>query len=474
MRKAIIIFHPLPVNLDVKVISLKIKYKFFWMKFKNICISSYLRMAILTHTLLLLTTVCYGNNNIYGIKNVLHQPKIYDNFYAPSIKSVKTYRTGRDLNNPIAELNSNESITVEFDDLSEETTSFDYTIIHCAYSWERSDLIFMDYCDGFEYNRVEDFHSSVGTTASYVHYALTFPNSNIKLKLSGNYVVQVVDSYDHSKIILQQRFMVVEPILSMKALVRQPLVQDLLKTSQQVELEVNYSPLGNIDPNNDIVTVICQNNQTDNSLVGIHPTYISSGNIRYTAPSALIFDGCNEYRNLDLKSFYYQTSKIQQIKSYGGEFHVSLAPDKDNCNGDYIENPDLNGKFIIKRDDSNDSQTEAEYSWVYFSLLTQRQDSSDVYLYGEMTGYTIDPAYKLNFNYRNGGYELRAQLKQGYYNYRYVTVNKSTGTISHAQLEGNHFETENSYQVTVYYKSPGIRYWRLVGIKTISSRYSKG
>ncbi|MGE0077286.1 MAG: type IX secretion system plug protein domain-containing protein [Bacteroidales bacterium] len=397
-----------------------------------------------------------------------------DNSSASSIKSVKAYRTGRDLNNTTIEMKSDESITVEFDDLSDEGVSFDYTIIHCTYDWQPSDLIFMDYCDGFEYNRVDDFQNSVGTISSYIHYSLTFPNNNINFKISGNYILRIVDSYDHSKIYVQQRFMVVEPLLSMNARVRQPLVQDLLLSSQQLELEVNIGPLGNIDPYNDIVTVVYQNNQVNDGFIGVKPTYIEPKQIKYSAPDALIFDGDNEYRNVNLKSYSYQTQQVQKIEIYGGETHINLLPDRDIQNQDYTENPDLNGKYIVKRDDSNDSNIEADYAWVYFTLQTFDPENVDVYLYGEFTGWTVNPDFKLSYNPQSGGYELRTFLKQGYYNYRYIAVDRQTGEVSHSRFEGNHFSTENTYQINVYYKSPGIRYWRLVGIKTISSRYSVG
>lgn len=459
--------------MAVKVISLETNQIRFSMMFINMFIYQFVNRFITPITFFVLI-LCYGNNNTTQAQNVLTSPTFFENYFAPSIKSVKAYRTGRDLNNPTIELKSDETITVEFDDLSEEGTSYEYTIIHCTYNWKLSDIIFMDYCDGFEFNRVENYSNSIGTVSSYMHYSLSLPNNNIKFKVSGNYILQIVDSYNHSKVLLQQRFMVVEPIISMSAKMRQPLVQELIFTSQQLELDVNTAPLGNIDPYSDIVTVVSQNNQADNQLVGIKPNYINQHQIRYTAPEALVFDGCNEYRNINLKSFFYQIPQIRKIESYGGEYHVNLTPDINNRKKDYVENPDLNGKFIIKRDDSNDSNTEAEYAWVYFALSTYELNNTDIYLYGELTGWTLKPEFQLKYNSDNSAYEIRTQLKQGYYNYRYVTVDRSTNTISHSQLEGNHYSTENNYQITVYYKMPGIRYWRLVGIKTVSSRYREG
>ena len=59
-------------------------------------------------------------------------------------------------------------------------------------------------------------------------------------------------------------------------------------------------------------------------------------------------------------------------------------------------------------------------------------------------------------------------LKQGYYNYQYITTDKEKN-LSTDLIEGNYFETNNEYTIYVYYKSPWERYERLVGIEKITS-----
>jgi hypothetical protein len=67
-------------------------------------------------------------------------------------------------------------------------------------------------------------------------------------------------------------------------------------------------------------------------------------------------------------------------------------------------------------------------------------------------------------------------LKQGYYNYHYVTaIPSADGEKMHASLdftEGNHWETENAYHVLIYHREIGIRYDRLVGYKYFQSQPS--
>ncbi|MEN9702954.1 MAG: hypothetical protein RLZZ209_380, partial [Bacteroidota bacterium] len=63
-----------------------------------------------------------------------------------------------------------------------------------------------------------------------------------------------------------------------------------------------------------------------------------------------------------------------------------------------------------------------------------------------------------------GYFEHTALLKQGIYNYQYKSKNPSNTT-----LEGNYSQTENIYEILVYFQKPGTRYDSLVGYTTLVS-----
>ncbi|HOA10200.1 MAG: DUF5103 domain-containing protein [Bacteroidales bacterium] len=419
-----------------------------------------------------LTNRCSCNAYSQPVKWSLWDGIALENFSAQSIQSVQVYRTGGELNNPVVELNNaDETLTLEFDDITGSYIHYDYTLIHCGWDWKPSGLLFTEFADGFEFNTIDPYGYSTGTILSYTHYNLTLPNEKVSFRISGNYILRVVDSNNHDSIVIQQRFMVVEPIISMNAMVRLPANPKLQTTSQQLELEVLHSPLGNIDPTTDIVTLIAQNNPTHPSM-RCKPTFIDRGFTRYTDPDALVFSGGNEFRHIDLKSLHYQGQSISNIAIRDNEYHVQLAPDESRSIQKYSDNPDINGKFIVKRDDSYDSDIEAEYVWAYFTLQVNEDVSEDVYVFGELSGWTVNKGYRLNYNAVTRAYEQRILLKQGYYNYQYAMLDGATGSFYPYVFEGDFSQTENIYLVTVYYRQPGVRYWRLVGIKTLNSRYS--
>ncbi|MDE6165655.1 MAG: DUF5103 domain-containing protein, partial [Muribaculaceae bacterium] len=54
-------------------------------------------------------------------------------------------------------------------------------------------------------------------------------------------------------------------------------------------------------------------------------------------------------------------------------------------------------------------------------------------------------------------------LKQGMYNFQYVTTSGAN------PIEGDHYETGNEYLCLLYYCPPGARYDRLIGSTVIYS-----
>ena len=66
-------------------------------------------------------------------------------------------------------------------------------------------------------------------------------------------------------------------------------------------------------------------------------------------------------------------------------------------------------------------------------------------------------------------YETSLFLKQGYYDYSYLTRNPDGSNGSFENTEGNFFETENNYTILVYYRPLGGRTDELVGFTRVNS-----
>jgi hypothetical protein len=77
----------------------------------------------------------------------------------------------------------------------------------------------------------------------------------------------------------------------------------------------------------------------------------------------------------------------------------------------------------------------------------------------------------MQYNAEKGVYETSLFLKQGYYDYMYVTIdqNDPKRIPSFADTEGNIWETENEYMILVYYRPLGGRADELIGMTRLSS-----
>ncbi|MDX1762528.1 MAG: DUF5103 domain-containing protein, partial [Christiangramia sp.] len=107
---------------------------------------------------------------------------------------------------------------------------------------------------------------------------------------------------------------------------------------------------------------------------------------------------------------------------------------------------------------------EAEYVWVHFKLKNYDNiENSEIHIYGGFNNFELDKSTLMTYNEETGYYEGARLFKQGYYNYKYVLLNED-GSIDDGFISGNFDETENIYSILVYYRTPGARYDRMIGV----------
>lgn len=73
----------------------------------------------------------------------------------------------------------------------------------------------------------------------------------------------------------------------------------------------------------------------------------------------------------------------------------------------------------------------------------------------------------MKYNQERKAYEATQLLKLGYYNYQYLFLPDGQKKANTDKTEGNFYETENNYQIRVYYRASGDRYDQMVGFQNI-------
>jgi len=407
-----------------------------------------------------------NNNKIYHPQP---QETGRDYIFSPEIKSVEFYRDGWDLSQPVLELGEPVSLTLEFDDLSDYGGMYQYTIQHCKSDWTPSDILPSDYLSGFHEGTLRNWESSRNTRVPYSHYRLSLPNDEVRPTLSGNYLLKIYREYHPEDLVLTRRFFVVENRVRIEATARRTENVEHFFTHQEIDFTINHPGLAIDDPLRTVRVAVCQNWDWDRANFDLKPTYIYPGQMVYDWEEENLFNGANEFRYFDTKNLKYQSERIERIIARSKATQVVLAADPVRSNRSYEFYEDLNGRFFVKWDEAHDSDLEADYVMVHFTLPFDGPiTGGDFYLWGAMTSWTLLPEAKMVFNPATSAYEAGMLLKQGYYNYQYRFKPEDAPSDT-SFSEGEHFQTENEYTILVYYADIRDRYERLVGLTMINS-----
>jgi hypothetical protein len=389
----------------------------------------------------------------------------YTNYvYQPNIRTVILEPLNRELTNPVIYLKSNEKLLLKFDDLNEDPGSYSYKFIHCSANWTPSQLSETEYLDGFFTEQISSWRHSVSTRQPYFHYQVEFPTNNMKIKISGNYLLVVFETSDPDKVVLTRRFFVRENNVSIDARIHQATIIDFRYSHQEVDFSlITTLPLRN--PYKDLKVHIVQNNRWDIVNKNLKPLFVVDGVMDYNLEEDNIFPGTNEFRFADLRTLQFQTPSMEDIgaDSASGLNFVLLKKDQRRATERYSVIDDINGYYLIKIYDNRDGDYEGEYVKARFRLAANEPfDSSNVYVFGQLNDWKLDTLNRMTYSEKERAYVLDLILKQGYYNYHYVVRGTSTRP-STSQTEGDRYEARNEYAFYIYWQDPTLAYDRLVG-----------
>jgi hypothetical protein len=362
------------------------------------------------------------------------------------------------------------TLEISFDELSHDTKQYSYKVEHCDRYWNKSDISSYEYVKGFTSADIVDYELSNNTQQNYTHYSFTFPNADMQLVASGNYLITIYEDGDINNVVAHVCFSVVEPLVGIHTNIRANTDIELSGRYQQLDIDLNTAALDLHDAQ-DIAIVVNQNGRIDNQVCINKPTFVEPKKLRYTNHKALIFEAGNEFRRFDTYSTYYAGYHVDRVVYNQGEYHALL--DIDDIRGTmatgagregmaFLTEVDADGQWVVNCEKTDYPDTDAEYMWVHFCLPVKQPIVSPVFVGGDLfyNQYTMDNM--MQYDAENKCYYLYAYLKQGGYNYMYYTLDHKK--MSLLPLEGSHWQTENEYAVWVYYRPFGARYDRLVGV----------
>ena len=394
-----------------------------------------------------------------------YRTRIYDS----NIKTLQVLLNNQPLLVPIIEMNSTEEIVVSFDELSYEASNFYYKIVHCDASWNESDLVSMEYLDGFDGGMITTYDYSVNTTVNYIHYTVHFPNEDVRLKLSGNYAVKIARDGDFEDgLVATACFSVVESLVNVDVEISGLTTKELNGKYQALALDVVDNGVGALDKMQDFIVVVRQNGRRDSESFLLSPTYVNGDRLRYENREELEFEGGNQYRSIDFSSVHTYGAGIDHIDFENGVYQVVLESDKMRVGDKEAYSMDAHGGYLVNLQKSNDSDIEADYMWVHFYYLADAPFwDAKLYILGDLVYNEESVENEMRYDMLGRFYSKSLLLKQGGYNYLYALKSKFGSEMSVVQTEGSFWESRNRYEVLVYYRPFGARYERLVGFAVV-------
>lgn len=401
---------------------------------------------------------------------------IFDNYiYQENIASVTFRIEDLFLSLPVVNLDSDLPLLLEFDDLDGDIKDYTYTFVHCDQNWKPTNIAQLEYLDGFSEDRITDYNYSFKTLKEFTHYQIELPSRNMRWTKSGNYLLIIYEDEGYKVPVITRRFVVVDPTIRVEAKLVPPAKVSKTRTHHEIDFLVDYDKFPIRSPQQEVKATILQNGRWDNAIVGLAPNFTRLNAIAFDYQDRIVFPAGKEYRYADLRSFRLAGPGIGEIELSQDYYEVYMIPETTRDTRVYTTRRDANGKFVIETQDQNDWQLSSEYAYVRFFLKTDQPFyDEDVYIFGALSDWQTRPEFKMEYNAAVNAYVGMILLKQGYYEYEYVTVSRNDKanqpTVSREKTEGNWYETENEYTILIYYRPFGERYDQVIGSYTLSSQ----
>ena len=453
-----------------------------------ICISGHRLLLGSLRGLLLLATACVpvsqqGTAPTDAASPGGAQPVVFadkplrtDDFvYEDRIRTVMLYPAASDLDNPAAAalqppvlpIEQGTPLVLEFDELGEGNRPFRAKLYHCNADWTVSLLTDINFLTDYNDFLLTGYQLSANTKTPYTHYRMEVP----KVKLPGNYVLMVYREGNVKDLVLTRRMLIYDNTVDVRAKITYSTGIGERNTHQQVEFAVQYKDYQIANPLEEVKVVLRQNYRPDNVITGLKPMNVRPGEKLLEYNNFNLennFLAGNEFRFFDTRSIRFLGMNVAKVNAGPGpnRSEVLLANDRSRNREAYTRSDDFNGGFVIDHHETRQGSTEADYVATAFTLKAPETDG-EVYVNGKFNDWRLDERNRMTYSTELGQYTASILLKQGIYNYNYAVVRAGSERRDETYFEGSLFDTENTYEIIVYYRPLGSRADLVVGYQVI-------
>ncbi len=397
----------------------------------------------------------------------------YTHPLTPEVRTLKAL-VNDDFEQPIVlDMEGRSQLEISFDILADDERRVSYRVVHCTADWQESNLSELDYIEGFQPTRITDVQPSFNTNVGYYHYRIAYPNEDFRLLLSGNYALHIFYDDEPDRDIAVATFRLSEQLVAISGDVSGNTDIDFRQSHQQVTCSVAWSTttFPHLDPAADLTLMVRQNGRKDTARRITRPTRLTASTAYYEHLPELIYPSGNNFRRFEFTDEHYTTIGVDHVAFRAPYYVAWLTPGRVRCASPYVYDSDQHGRFLTHALRVEDPETESDYFEAEFQLESTPipLGGRDIYLYGDFTYGVRDSTTRMTYDAEANVYRQTHLLKQGAYNYLYLVGLPDEDPLRTGPIEGDHYETPNEYDISVYYRPAGARYDRLIGVTTLFS-----
>ncbi|MXS72417.1 DUF5103 domain-containing protein [Flavobacteriaceae bacterium W22] len=379
--------------------------------------------------------------------------------FGQNIQSIQLFNPQTNDETPV--ISMGQQLILRFDDLTNSSEVYRYTIKHYDRNWQDDNLFFSEIANGQMNAMLDEFQYSFNTLQPYTHYVLRFPNEKIQPKISGNFEL-IVYKRSADQPIIKRRFSIVEDQVNLALNISRFADAKNPGLNQRVEVQA-VAKAGDLTSNvNSMTLTLMQNNNPHMVISGQKPS-ATMGNKLLFQQLNLIFPGNNEFYYFDNKNMRMAVDMVRATELLDGVNQTYLHPVW-AYPLNYQYQPDVNGAWYYRRNDlglERNAEREADYSWVHFSLDSEPMNK-ELYILGGFNDFQPRKEFQMQYDEASQKYIAKIYLKQGFYNYILATK-EANGSLNFGEINGNFWQTENLYQAFLYYRPFGRNYDGLIG-----------
>ena len=376
------------------------------------------------------------------------------------IQSIIFTKGGNPDSAAIMRLNSRDKLVLKFDELSNTGTMFSIEVAHYNPDWQQSNLLPSLYLKNQFSDRFGSGTLSRASNPSYYHYSYTFPNNNMDVRLSGNYMMTIKDA-SSGKLLFSLPFLVVENIGSLRASVEEvPGFGDRFRPYHQVFLQYDYPDSLTRMPAVDLTARIVPNQFWGRTKKANIVDQSQRGQIRFHHDRENLFIANYEVRSLglNLNSGNYFEYRPEDVPP-------TIVLRRDVADSDFPIEVNRTLRFGRPLNDRD-----ARYALVNFTLeLPERlEDNDPIYVMGAFNNWQPTRIGEMIYDSSQAWYKGRAYIKEGSWQYKYVKIRQNR--IDDISLDNVFSPTSQNYLSLVYYRDFQMNYYRLLGAVNTRSR----